>query len=269
MTQGTLTFIGLGLYDDQDMSLKALNELQTCDLIFSEFYTSTLVGTTLKKLESTIGKNIIVLTREETEDATRILTEAKDKHVCFLTGGDAMIATTHVDIRIRAIKQGIKTKIIHGTSIVTAAPGLLGLQQYKFGRTTTLVIPEERYFPTSPYDVIKKNKSLGLHTLVLLDIQADKDRFMTAAEGINVLLEMEKRRNEHVINDDDIICVICQAGSDEPTVFADTFRSLKDKEYGEPLHTLVIPGDLHFVEMEALQTLAYLPEYIGEKFQKL
>lgn len=269
MSQGSLTFIGLGLYDETDMSLKALKTLQKCDSIFSEFYTSTMMGTTIEKLERTIGKNITVLDREDTESATKIINDAKTKNVCFLTGGDAMIATTHVDMRIRAIKEGIKTHIIHGTSIATAAPGLLGLQQYKFGRTTTLVIPEERYFPTSPYDVIKKNKSLGLHTLVLLDIQAEKNRFMTATEGITVLLEMEKRRNEKVIHPDDIICVICQAGSKDPRVVADTFLSIQGKEFGPPLHTLVIPGELHFMEIEALQTLAYLPEHIGEKFQKL
>lgn len=269
MKQGSLTFIGLGLYDEKDMSLKALKKLQTCDIIFSEFYTSIMMGTTIEKLEKTIGKNINVLSRGETEAGTRIIKEAKTSDVCFLTGGDAMIATTHIDMRLRAIKEGIQTNIIHGTSIVTAAPGLLGLQQYKFGRTTTLVIPEQLFFPTSPYDVIKKNKALGLHTLVLLDIQAKKNRFMTATEGINVLLEMEKRRAEHVIHEEDIICVICQAGSKEPRVFANNFRSLKNKEFGLPLHTLVIPGELHFMEVEALQILAYLPEYTGKKMQKL
>ena len=146
MSTGSLTFIGLGLYDDTDMSIKAYQKIKSCDTIFSEFYTSSLMGVSLTQLEKTVGKTITVLTREETEDGTHIIKEAHKKHVCFLTGGDAMTATTHIDLRLRAIKEGISTNIIHGTSIVTAAPGLLGLQQYKFGRITTLSIPEERFF---------------------------------------------------------------------------------------------------------------------------
>jgi len=269
MSSGSITFIGLGLFDDSDMSIKAYKAMQSCDLIFSEFYTSTMMGTTHSKLEKTIGKTITVLSREETEDGTKIINNAKNNHVCFLTGGDAMTATTHIDLRLRAIKEGIPTKVIHGISIVTAAPGLLGLQQYKFGRTTTLVTPEKQFFPTSPYDVIKNNKSLGLHTLILLDIQAEKNQFMTATEGIHILLEMEKKRQENILHEDDIVCVVCQAGSQQSKVFADTFYRLKDKKFGPPLHTLVIPGNLHFMEIEALQTLANLPESLGKKLQKL
>lgn len=269
MKQGRLTFVGLGLYDEQDMSLKAFNTLRSCDHIFSEFYTSTMMGTTIDKLGEIIEKPIKVLSREETEEGSKIITKAKTCHVCFLTGGDAMTATTHVDLRLRAIKEGILTKVIHGTSIVTSAPGLLGLQQYKFGRTTTLVLPEDRFFPTSPYDVIKDNKKQGLHTLILLDIQSDKDRFMTATEGLQVLLEMEQLRQENIISNDDLMCVVCQAGSEIPRVFADTIKALSNKDFGPPLHTLVLPGNLHFMEIEALQTLAYLPEYLGKKLQKL
>ncbi len=269
MSTGSLTFIGLGLYDDTDMSVKAYQKIKSCDIIFSEFYTSALMGVPLKQLEKTLGRTISVLTRNETEDGTYIIEEARKKHVCFLTGGDAMTATTHIDLRLRAINEGISTDIIHGTSIVTAVPALLGLQQYKFGRITTLIIPEERFFPTSPYEVIKNNKCHGLHTMILLDIQEEKKRFMTAAEGIEVLFEMERRLQEHIICEDDIVCVVCQAGSPQPKVFADTFKELKDKEFGPPLHTMVIPGHLHFMEIEALQILAHLPNIQGKKLQKL
>jgi diphthine synthase len=269
MTRGSLTFIGLGLYDHTDMSIKAYNKIKSCEVIFSEFYTSVLTGVSYEQLEKSIGKRITVLTRKETEEGASIIKEAKNRHVCFLTGGDTMTATTHIDLRLRAIKEGIPTDIIHGTSIVTAVPGVLGLQQYKFGRITTLVIPEEKYFPTSPYDVIENNKTYGLHTMVLLDIQTEKNRFMTASEGIKILMEMEKKIQKQVIHDDDVICVVCQAGSSKPKAFADTLIELKDKEFGPPLHTIVLPGNLHFMEIEALQTLAHLPEYLGKKLQKL
>jgi len=269
MAKGKLTFIGLGLYDEKDISLKGLEEIKNCDRVYAEFYTSKLVGTNIIKLENTIGKKIKVLNREETEKGNDVINSAKKENVVFLTCGDSMSATTHVDLRLRAINRGIKTKIIHGSSIVTAVPGLLGLQNYKFGRTTTLAYPEEKYFPTSPYDIIKNNKKMGLHTLILLDIISNKKKYMTANEGIRLLLDIEKKRKENLITKESIICVVALAGSSNPTVMAGKIEALKDEDFGTPLHTLVVPGILHFMEIEALETLASLPSNLSKKLQKL
>lgn len=269
MSKGTLTFIGLGLFDEKDISLKAIEEIKKCNKVFAEFYTAKLVGAAIDKIEKQISKKINVLNREETEKGDIVLESAKTEKVVFLTCGDSMTATTHVDLRIRAVKDKIKTKVIHGSSIVTAVPGILGLQNYKFGRTTTLAYPEGNYFPTSPYDVIKDNKKMGLHTLVLLDIQADKNRFMTASEGMKFLLDMEKIKSEKLLDKDSIICVVARAGSNDPVVAADTINNLIDRDFGPPLHTLVVPGSLHFMEIEALEILAQLPAQQGRKLQKL
>ncbi len=269
MANGNLTFIGLGLYDEKDISLKGLKEIKNCDKVFAEFYTAKLTGADTKKIEKTIGRPVEVLSRAETEKGDKILNSAKDNNVVFLTAGDPMTATTHVDLRLRAIKNGIKTKVIHGSSIVTAVSGLLGLQNYKFGRTTTLAYPEKDYFPTSPYDVIKENKKMGLHTLVLLDIQADNDRYMTANEGMNLLLKMEEKHKENIFNEVSVICVVARAGSAEPTTVAGAVKNLINRDFGPPLHTMVIPGKLHFMEIEALETLAQLPAQQGGIIQKL
>jgi len=269
MSNGNLIFIGLGLYDEKDISLKGIEEIKNCDIVFAEFYTAKLTGTKTNRIEKTIGKPIKVLTREETEKGDKILNAAKEKTVAILICGDPMTATTHIDIRLRAIKLGIKTKIIHGSSVFTAVPGLLGLQNYKFGRTTTLAFPEKNYFPTSPYNVIKENKKMGLHTLILLDIQADKKRYMTAEEGINLLLKMEEKHKENIITVEDIVCVVARAGSSKPVAFAGIIKEILDKDFGPPLHTLVIPGKLHFMEIEAIQILAQLPAQQIGKLQKL
>jgi len=208
MNTGTLTFVGLGLFDERDISLKGIEEIKNCDKVFAEFYTAKLTGTNIKTIEKTVGKKIEILPRVQTENGEKILDTAKNHNTILLTCGDPMTATTHIDLRLRAIKMGIKTKVIHGNSIVTAVPGLLGLQNYKFGRTTTLAYPEKNYFPTSPYSVIKENKKMGLHTLILLDIKADKERYMTANEGIKLLLEMEKQHKQNIIKKDSIVCVV-------------------------------------------------------------
>lgn len=269
MQKGNLTFIGLGLHDEKDISLKGFEEINNCDEVYAEFYTAKLTGTDIKKIEKTIGKPVEILSRVETEKGDIILNSAKDKNVVFLTAGDPMTATTHVDLRLRAIKNVIKTKVIHGSSIIAAVSGLLGLQNYKFGRTTTLVYPEKDYFPTSPYDVIKDNKKMGLHTLVLLDIQADNNRYMTANEGMKLLLKMEEKHKENIFNEETVICVVARAGSDEPITVAGTVNDLINSDFGPPLHTMVIPGKLHFMEIEALETLAQLPAQQGGKIQKL
>ena len=269
MSEGRLIFIGLGLYDEKDISLKGIEEIKNCDRVFAEFYTAKLVGTEINKIEKNIGKTIEILSREETEKGDKIINSAIKDKIVFLTCGDSMTATTHVDLRLRAIKKGIKTKVIHGSSIVTAVPGLLGLQNYKFGRTTTLAYPEKDYFPTSPYEIIKDNKKIGLHTLVLLDIQADNKKYMTVNEGMQLLLKMEEKHGEDILNENSTICVVARAGSSEPIVAADTIKNLIERDFGPPLHTLVVPGKLHFMEIEALQLLAQLPAQQVRKLQKL
>lgn len=269
MSKGKLIFIGLGLHDENDISLTGLQELKTCNKIFAEFYTSKLVGFNKNSFEKLIGKKIVILSREESEKGVRVLDSAIKEKVAFLTCGDPMIATTHIELRIRAIKKGINTNIIHSGSIITAAPGLLGLQNYKFGRTTTLAFPEKNYFPTSPYSVIKDNKQMGLHTIVLLDIQADKNIYMTANEGLKLLLKMEEKLKGNVVTKDIIICVVGQAGSKKPVLQANTVKNLIKKDFGPPLHTIIIPGALHFMEIEALKVCANLPLEMIKKIQKL
>ena len=105
MINGKLIFIGLGLHDEKDISLKGLAELENCDKVFAEFYTSNLAGFDKKGFEKRIGKNIEILSRDESERGEKILKNALQKKVCFLTCGDPMIATTHVDLRLRAKKK--------------------------------------------------------------------------------------------------------------------------------------------------------------------
>ncbi len=269
MSKKRLIFIGLGLYDETDISLKGLQEIKQCDKVFAEFYTMKLGQFDQKAFEKLIGKKIEVLSREETEKGDKIIDAVTKNHVVFLTGGDPMIATTHVDLQLRAIKQGITTKIIHSSSISTAVPGILGLQNYKFGRTTTLPFSEKEYFPTSPYNVINNNKQMGLHTLVLLDIQVEKNRYMKANEGLELLLKMEGKLRKHLFTDETIACVVARAGAPDSVVAANTISILRKKDFGPPLHTLVIPGNLHFMEIEALELIADLPSELGKKIQKL
>jgi len=251
-----LTFIGLGLWDENDISAKGLDAIRKADVAYAEFYTSRLMGTTPEKMGLLYGKPVKVLAREDVEQHPKdsILKVALHKDVVFLTGGDAMVATTHVDLRLRAMKMGIKTRIIHGSSISTAVCGATGLQNYRFGKSATIAFPYKSIISETPYDTIKMNRSNGLHTLLFLDIDREKG-YMTVNQGIRLLLSVEERRKEGVLKD--ALCVgIARAGSPEPCVKAANIEALEPFDFGEPLHIMVVPAELHFLEEEALEALA-------------
>lgn len=256
-----LTFVGLGLWDEDDVSVRGLEAIRTADTVLAEWYTAFLAGASPQDLEEAYGQAVEVLDRQGVEQGTRVLDAAREGDAVFLTAGDAMTATTHVDLRLQAEAEGIETRVIPGASVVTAVPGLLGLQSYKFGRGTTLVFPRGSYFPTSPYDVVAANKTRGLHTLVLLDIKRDEDRYMTASEGVELLLRMEEERGEGVVTEDTVVAGVARAGSPEPVTAAGPAREVAGFDFGPPLHAVVVPGEMHFVESQALRELA---TWLGE-----
>src|SRR5207245_10143861 len=67
---GELVFIGLGLFDEKDITLKGLEIARTADAVFAEFYTSSLRGTTVETLRLMIGKPIRVLTRKDLDQVS-------------------------------------------------------------------------------------------------------------------------------------------------------------------------------------------------------
>jgi diphthine synthase len=255
-----LIFIGLGLYDELDISVRGLETVRAADIVYAEFYTSRLMGATKEKLESLYGKEIHLLSRAEVEVDPAWLEEARKFDVAFLVGGDPMVSTTHLDLRLRAVELGIETKVIHSSSIVTAVSGLTGLQNYRFGRSTTIPFPYisrgKRIVPETPYMVLKENLGRNLHTMLFLDIQ--NERYMTVNEGAKLLLEMQAITGEKVLNGA-LGIGIARAGSNEATLKADLLTSLVDYDFGGPLHIMVVPANLHFMEAKALVALARAP----------
>jgi diphthine synthase len=272
-----LTFVGLGLYDERSITVEGRDALEAADRAFAEFYTSRLVGTSVEALEGSHGTEIEVRDRAGVErDPNPILDAAAEGDAVFLTAGDAMISTTHVDLRLRAVERGVDTRLVHGVSASTAASGLTGLQNYRFGRAVTLPFPRARRdrgsdrgtpsradVPQSVVDAIEENRERGLHTLVYLDIRVDGGgrhddggRFMTADVAAALLAEEWP---------DALGVAVARAGSPDPVVAADRLAALGTDEFGDPLHLLVVPGDLHHVEADALRTLADAPRNLVDE----
>ncbi|MEM4308691.1 MAG: diphthine synthase [Thermoplasmata archaeon] len=251
-----ITFVGLGLYDELDISLRGLEVVRNAELVFAEFYTSVLAGAKIAMLENLYGRKINLLKREDIEqNFDNLLGLAKEKNVVLLCAGDSMTATTHSFLRVEAIKRGIKTQIIHGASIYTAAPAILGLHIYKFGRCVSLPKPEKGFFPTSPYYSILKNHENGLHTLILLDIKAEENYLMSANEGIHILVELEEREKKGLFTAETKLCVVARAGSPDCIAAYGPISELERVDFGKPPHVLVLPGELHFSEEESLKLI--------------
>jgi len=265
MSLGEIVFVGLGLNDEKGISLRGLEEVKTADLVFLETYTSLMPDFSLARFEETTGRKPVVISRADLEERNGkiILDAAERRKVVFLVPGDPLIATTHVVLRIEAEKRGIRTRLIHGASILSAVVGLSGLHNYKFGKSVTIPFPSETPSET-PYDVVAQNRKLGLHTLCLLDIKTAEDRFLNIRESLETLRQVEKKRKSKVITGETLAVGIARAGSDSPTVKADFIEQLLEYDFGKPPHCLVLPGKLHFMEAEALIVLAGAPGRVRE-----
>lgn len=250
---GVLWFVGLGLWDVEDVSVRGRRVIEAADRVFLEGYTSRLGGSTVAEMEAAWGRPIRVLSRDDVEGrADEVLAAAAGGAAAVLVPGDPMVSTTHVDLRLRAHALGIETRVVHGASIATAAPGLAGLQNYRFGSATSLPFPHGRWRPTSPVEAIRENLRRGLHTLVYLDIQPG--RCMLIPEALDLVEEGADRAGFEV----SLYVGIARAGSPAPVVAAGAAESLRRVDFGGPLHVLVVPGELHVVEREYLEAVAGL-----------
>jgi len=258
---GEIVFVGLGLNDEMGISLHGLKEVKTADTAFIEFYTSFMPNFSIKRFEEISGKRLNVVSRRELEEKNGelILKAAENAKAVLLVPGDPLIATTHIALRIEAEKRGIKTRIVHGSSILSAVMGLSGLHNYKFGKSVTIPFPDETFSET-PYDVIAQNKKLGLHTLCLLDIKVEEKRYLGIHESLDLLLKIEEKKKKGIVTVDSLVVGIARAGSKNPTVKADSIEKLLDYDFGEPPYSIIFPGKLHFMEAEALIVLAGGPE---------
>merc|ERR1712038_121623 len=184
--QKMLYIIGLGLADATDVSIKAHRIIKNCKNIYLEAYTSILLIPTEELKEFYERDDIIEADRTLVEqEAEKILDHAEQSDTAFLVVGDALSATTHTDLIIRAINRKIPYQVIHNASIMNAI-GCTGLQLYRFSETVSIVFWEDNWKPTSFFDKILKNRQNGYHTLCLLDIKMKEQTVENLIRGNNI-----------------------------------------------------------------------------------
>jgi len=247
-----LTFVGLGLYDERSVTVTGRDAIRDADRVFAEFYTSVLAGATVEDLEDYHDVAVELRDRDGVEgDPGPVLEAAARGDAVFLTAGDTMVSTTHVDLRLRAHERGIDTRLVHAPTAQSAAAGLTGLQNYRFGKATTLPFPDTHDgVPDSVVATVEDNRDRGLHTLVYLDIRVAEGRYMAADAAADLLADPLG---------DALAVAVARAGSPDPVVRADRLAALADRAFGDPPHMLVVPGELHPLEAEALRAFGDAP----------
>ena len=139
--------------------------------------------------------------------------------------------------------------------------------------------------PASFYDRIRENVSIGLHTLVLLDIKVkepslenlargrkiyEPPRFMTAAQCAAQMLEIEEEvKKEGVYSRESLAVGVARVGAKDQKIVAGTLEQLCEADLGKPLHSLVLLGKrTHDLEREFLQEFAVDKEVFEEVWRR-
>lgn len=257
----------------------------------------------VNKLEEYYGKKIILADRTMVEqNSDEIIESARDNTVSFLVVGDPFGATTHSDLVLRAVEKSIPYKVVHNASIMNAV-GCCGLQLYNLGETVSFCFwsESENWKPKSYVPKICENRSRGLHTLCLLDIKVkeksvenlikgrdiyEPPRFMTVAQACDQMVQIiaeaenvdaddeetpsvEKELQSWIkqkrVLDENVICVgLARVGRDDQEIRVDTVKNLAEADLGGPLHSLIVAGKLHPMEIEFIKLF-----YKGDNFNSL
>jgi|Deesub1362A_J573_1020465.scaffolds.fasta_scaffold00078_67 diphthine synthase len=247
-----LIFVGTGIWDEKDISLRGIEAARMADEVYVEFYTSK-PNTSVEKLKMLLRRDVFLLDRSDLEENSRKIVErAMTKDVVILVPGDPMIATTHSAIRVQARKMGVETKIIHSSSIISGVCGITGLHNYRFGRSATISYPFRGRISRTPLETIENNWKIDAHTLLFLDLHPEP---MKINQAISLLEEL----------DNSILkCYgvgVARAGSADADVRCNTLKELKKYDFGLPMHILVVLSKkIHITEFEYLREFACAPD---------
>ena len=276
--QTGLILIGMGPGAVGSMTNEAISIAKSADYRRYEAYTALWPDDELNSLEAIIGP-IEKVMRPEIENPDEILTLAKHSLVAVLIVGDPLQATTHVDLQLQALEQGINCSVIHGISITNLVTGAIGLSNYKFGRQTTLTYPYSGWVATSPLEVIALNRQMGQHTLALLDLDptgagTGQQKPMAPADAVISMESMIEKVEENIeemstdsdlarlkkqsleefiaLESCDLPVVLCSdMGTNQQKMIYTNLAELSDLQGGR-MNCLVFPASTSDVEEKAL-----------------
>ena len=165
--------------------------------------------------------------------------------VALLVSGDPLSATTHIEIIMRAKKDDLDYKVFHAPTVFSVVAET-GLQLYKFGKTASVARWLPNFNPESFYDIVKQNLSSGSHTLLLLDIG------LKVNEALGYMESIAKTRDPEMLEKEIVVCE--KLGTEKQKISVGNILELSKKKFSLPA-CIIIPGKLHFLETEFLNTL--------------
>ncbi len=248
-----LSFVGLGL-GPTGTSLEGLDEIRRSDVAYLEYYTAPHEPELIGRLQGATGRALEVVDRAFVEDGSRILSEAEKKNVVLAVLGDPMIATTHDELRARAIRRSIETRVIHAATIASAAASESGLHYYKFSRTVTIT-RESVGKLTQAYRILHENLLEGAHTLLLLEYDVVSGEGVSPTDAMQGLLLAEASYKRGVVSEGTFALVLSRIGRKDALLAAGRIAELSRRDFGTAPHCVVIPGKLHFTELDAVAAI--------------
>lgn len=268
-----LYVIGIGIDEFESLSLGSLEILKKSDIVYLERFTGFISDEFMKNLSSLLRNpsdsksrndiEIKFIKRWFVEDGREVLENAKKSHVSILVYGDPLVATTYNELLVRAKKQSIEFRVIHSSSGILSLMGESGLQPYKFGKMVTMM--DDPMSSITVYNTIYENMCLGLHTLILTEYNNDDEKnnfqsssnpfFLSPSRVMDLLLEREKEIKLINFSAETFGMVATKIGHKESAFNSGTIKSLLKLEYAGGPNSIIIPGRLHFTEVDAISHL--------------
>jgi len=245
--------IGIGL-NPQQVTQEALEAIKQSKRVFFESYTSNYAEGDIEELEKLCGKKFVKLDRKGIEEGFKlVLKEAKDEDTALLVFGNALNATTHIQVLLDAKALGLKCRVFPGISVFDFLPET-GLDAYKFGRVCTIVSPKKDFAPEDFFDVIEKNLSIGLHTLCLLEIDAENNFQMSVADAVKIISKIAQKRKSELLNSA-LLIGLYALGSKAQRIKKGNVKEFTMSSFGGFPQSLIIAGKLNEKEKEATEKL--------------
>jgi len=248
-----LWFVGLGISGTQSIPIEVVKIIQEADFVYLEAFTSPISKQHEDEIKNMVNGSFKIAKRWLVEDGQEILKTSKSSTAVLLSYGDPYVATTHIELRTRAKLENIETNTIHSASAITSMVGEAGLQFYKVGRMVTIM--NEKKSTISPYTAIFKNLTQGLHSIILLEYNHDENYFLDPKDAISNLLDVEKEQKRNVLNNDTFAIIASRIGFETQKIISGKFSNLLKVDFGEPPHSIIITGKLHFTESDAINVL--------------
>jgi diphthine synthase len=247
-----LYLAGLGLCSN-DIPSSAVKLLGKTEL-YLERYTSFIPDDTLSFIKEQTGKAPTELKRADLEDgAKEFVARAKAKDITLLVGGDPLVATTHKIIINEAAKQGVSVSVVHAQSILSAAIGESGLDFYRFGQIITIPRWSEHYKPVSFYEIIEGNAKRKLHSLLLLDYDAETRSSLQPGEAVITLLQAESEYKMGIISSDTKILLLHNVSLADKAIRYATLKEAQSIVFSIGPTLMIMPSALTDIEMETLR----------------